>query len=70
MSSADWTYYYSDALKMRYAIRPRGNGYELMTEDKVRYSWEEISAMDGREIGPAVHAVKSLFCGEIVGILG
>jgi len=63
-----WTYAYSDALAMRYAVRKTPLGPEVMTEDKVQYSVGEVAAlsMAGVEISMAVHLVKRVFRGAIV----
>ena len=67
-----WTYSHSDALAMDYASRPSpmGVGFEVMTADKVRYSPAEVSRLSeaGAEISLAVHLVKRVFRGEIVGV--
>ena len=67
-----WTYSHSDALAMDYASRPSpiGAGFEVMTADKVRYTPAEVSRLSeaGVEINMAVHLVKKVFRGEIVGV--
>ena len=67
-----WTYSHSDALAMDYASRPSpiGAGFEVMTADKVRYTPAEVSRLSeaGAEINMAVHLVKKVFRGEIVGV--
>jgi len=63
-----WTYAYSDALAMRYAVRQTPLGPEVMTEDKTAYTAAEVKilSMSGVEIAPGIHAVKRVFRGLIV----
>ena len=57
-----WEYYYSEALKMKYAFNPETK--DVMTEDKVRYKKEEYQLIN--EITPEIHALKKVFGGIIV----
>lgn len=64
------TYDYSDALSMRYAYRQTPLGIEVITEDKTRYTAQEVKIMAkaGIEITPGLHTVKRVFQGEIVDV--
>jgi hypothetical protein len=66
--SAGWTYAYSHAINMEYAIRNTQKGPEVMTADKTYYSPDEIRvlAKQGKEITPKIHMVKRIFEGTIV----
>lgn len=63
-----WTYQYSEALGMKFAFREADAGVEVMTEDKTRYSPEEVSiiAKTLGEITPEIHRVKRIFGGLVV----
>lgn len=63
-----WTYQHSDALKMKFAFRETDAGVEVMTEDKTRYSPEEVSVIAKTlgEITPEIHRVKRIFGGLVV----
>ncbi len=65
-----WTYDYSNALSMRYAYRQTPLGIEVITEDRTRYTAQEVKIMAkaGIEITPGVHSVKRVFQGEIVDV--
>lgn len=60
-----WTYAHNAALNMRYAYRQTPGGLEIMTEDKTRYTPEEVRILagaDGRgQITPEIHRVKRVF---------
>lgn len=61
----DWIYYYSKTLEMRYKWNTKTG--EVMTEDRVIYTKEELDRLEGSEITKEVHELKKLFRGEIVG---
>ena len=65
-----WTYYDSEALGMRYAVRETPLGPEVMTSDKVRYSASEIKVLNagGLSVGKEIHNVKRLFDGVVVDV--
>lgn len=65
-----WKYEYSEALKMKYAWQNINNEIEVMTEDKIIYKPSEIKLLDGIEINLAIHNVKKLFGGTIIGHTG
>jgi hypothetical protein len=69
-NASSWTYDYSDALSMRYAYRQTPLGIEVITEDKTRYTAQEVKIMAkaGIEITPGMHSVKRVFQGEIVDV--
>lgn len=60
-----WTYAHSKALNMRYAYRQTPGGLEIMTEDKTRYTPEEVRILAGPDgsgqIDMATHMVKRVF---------
>jgi hypothetical protein len=60
----DWLYYYSNALKMKYAYNQRTG--EVMTEDKVMYTKDEIDALKGQQITLALHNLKKAFDGKVI----
>ena len=63
-----WTYYDSESLGMRYAVRETPIGPEVMTADKVRYSASEIKVLNagGLSVSKEIHNVKRLFDGVVV----
>ena len=66
---AGWQYQRSEPLNMDYAIRTTPAGPEVMTEDRVKYSPDEIrmlSAIGG--ISPEIHQVKRVFSGRIIAV--
>ena len=65
-----WTYYHSELLGMKYAVRETPLGAEVMTEDKVRYTPTEIAVLNAGkiEVGKAVHNVKRLFSGTVMDV--
>lgn len=69
-SSNGWTYYHSETLGMRYAVKETPLGPEVMTEDKVRYSSGEIAVLNagGVEVEKALHNVKRVFNGTVVDV--
>jgi len=65
--ASGWTYETSEALGMKFAHRVSAGGIEVMTEDKVRYSPQEVLIL--RRIGgisKPVHLVKKVFEGKII----
>ena len=65
-----WTYYHSVALGMRYAVRKTGTGPEVMTEDRIRYSPEEVRLIaQVGEITPQLHAAKKVFRGQVYDVV-
>ena len=65
-----WTYYHSETLNMKYAVKETPLGPEVMTEDKVRYGVAEIAVLNaaGMEVGKALHNVKRVFSGMVVDV--
>lgn len=64
-----WSYFHSAVLGMRYAVRSTASGSEVMTEDKIHYSPEEVRLIsEVGEITPQLHAAKKIFRGHIVGV--
>ena len=61
-----WNYYYSEALKLEFAIH-KDSGW-VYFPDGVKYSPEEINVLsnEGGVIELSVHNVKKIFNGEIV----
>lgn len=59
-----WVYYFSHALNMKYAFNTETG--EVMTEDKVKYEPDELEALTGKQITPAIHMVKKIFNGKVV----
>ena len=49
---------------MKYAYNKKTG--EVITEDKVTYSQEEIDALSGGEITPEIHMLKKIFNGKVV----
>ena len=63
-----WIYDYSASLKLPYAWRKTPQGIEIMTEDKVRYTANEVKIISKTigEITPEIHMVKKIMKGTIV----
>ena len=64
----NWAYAHSSALGMRYAYHATPDGIEVMTEDKTRYTPDEVAAIASGvgEITRPVHLVKRIFDGMVV----
>lgn len=60
----NWIYYFSKALNMKYAYNKETG--EVVTEDKVKYTKEEIDTLKGGPITPDIHNLKKIFNGEVV----
>lgn len=63
-TKGNWIYYYSNALKMKYAYNQKTG--EVMTEDQVIYTKDEIDALAGKQITLALHNLKKAFDGKVV----
>jgi len=64
----NWAYAHSSALGMRYAYHVTPNGIEVMTEDKTRYTPDEVATIASGvgKITRSVHLVKRIFDGVVV----
>jgi len=60
----NWVYYYSKTLNMKYAYN-KDTG-EVVTEDKIKYTKEEIDTLIGGQITPEIHNIKKIFNGKVV----
>lgn len=65
MAKNDWKYFYSNSLKMKYAVNILTG--KIMTEDKIIYSKKEVDLIIQKgKLKPGVHEIKKIFDGEIV----
>ena len=67
-TGSEWIYSYSKALRMRFKFRKTEAGIEVMTEDRVIYSADEVRELDRiGGITPEIHATKKAFGGTVLG---
>ena len=66
----EWTYDYSDELKMKFAYRVNNGRMDVYTEDKVHYTHEEITRIKnaGCKITAEPHLIKKMFDGKITNV--
>ncbi len=64
----NWIYDYSKPLDMEYAWRKTSEGIEIMTNDRIHYSPDEIRIISQTtgEITPEIHMAKRIFKGVVV----
>lgn len=65
MSKEDWKYFYSNILKMKYAVNKKSG--RIMTEDKIEYSKKEVDLIiKNGSFSLNSHLVKKIFKGQII----